>query len=80
MLIWLCLGFVVVCGIEFPDQGLNPGPLHWECGVSHWTTREILDAESFSSYIYFAFMYMRENRVLFLQLIYTCVYKYIINL
>ena len=20
----------------------TPGPLHWECGVSHWTTREVL--------------------------------------
>ena len=20
-------------GIQFPDQGSNPGPLHWECGV-----------------------------------------------
>ena len=21
------------CRIQFPDQGSNPGPLHWECGV-----------------------------------------------
>ena len=21
------------CGIQFPLQGSNPGPLHWECGV-----------------------------------------------
>ena len=21
------------CGIQFPDQGSNPGPLHWECRV-----------------------------------------------
>ena len=21
------------CGIQFPDQGLNPGHPHWECGV-----------------------------------------------
>ena len=21
--------FVVACGIQFPDQGSNPGPLHW---------------------------------------------------
>ena len=21
------------CGIQFPDQGSNLGPLHWECGV-----------------------------------------------
>ena len=25
---------VAACGIQFPDQGLNPGPLHWEHGVS----------------------------------------------
>ena len=24
------------------DQGLNPCPLHWEHGVNHWTTREVL--------------------------------------
>ena len=24
---------VVACGIEFPSQGLNPGPLPWEHGV-----------------------------------------------
>ena len=24
----------VACGIYFSEQGLNPGPLHWECGVS----------------------------------------------
>ena len=25
----------------FPDEGWNPGPLHWECGVCHWTTKEV---------------------------------------
>ena len=24
---------VLACGIQFPDQGLNPGPVHWEHGV-----------------------------------------------
>ena len=24
---------VMACGILSPDQGLNPGPLHWEHGV-----------------------------------------------
>ena len=24
---------VGACGICFPDQGLNPGPWHWELGV-----------------------------------------------
>ena len=31
------------CGIQFQfhDQGLNPGPLHWEYRINHWTTREV---------------------------------------
>ena len=35
--IWLCRILaaacellVEACGIQFPDQGLNPGPPHWE--------------------------------------------------
>ena len=24
---------VAACGIQFTNQGLNPGPLHWECRV-----------------------------------------------
>ena len=31
---WLCWVLVAACGIKFRDQGLNPGPLRWECGVS----------------------------------------------
>ena len=39
--LWWCAGSLVVvckpsvaaCGIQFPDQGLDLGPLHWECGV-----------------------------------------------
>ena len=30
---WLCCVLVAACGIQFPDQGLNSGPLHWECRV-----------------------------------------------
>ena len=29
-----CKLLVEACGIQFPDQGSNPGPLHWEYGVS----------------------------------------------
>ena len=31
------------CGIWelFPNQGSNPGPLHWEQSLSHWTTTEV---------------------------------------
>ena len=28
-----CELLAVACGIQFPDQGLNPGPLHWEVRV-----------------------------------------------
>ena len=30
LFIWLFLALAAACGIKFPDQGLNPGPLHWE--------------------------------------------------
>ena len=33
LFIWLYWVLVVACEILFPDQGLNPGPLHWEFGV-----------------------------------------------
>ena len=32
-LVAACKLLVAACGIEFPDQGSNPGPLHWEHGV-----------------------------------------------
>ena len=32
--IWLCWVIVAVCGIQFPNQELNLGPRHWECGVT----------------------------------------------
>ena len=42
--LWCVGSIVAACGIQFPDQGSNPGPLHWECevlaagpsGKSHW--------------------------------------------
>ena len=33
LFIQLCWALAVACGIWFPDQGLNLGPLHWECSV-----------------------------------------------
>ena len=32
-LIAACELLAVACAVWFPDQGLNTGPLHWECGV-----------------------------------------------
>ena len=34
VLVAACRILVVACEIWFPDQGSNPGPLHWEHGVS----------------------------------------------
>ena len=33
LFIWQCQVLVIACGIYFPDQGSNPGPLHWEHGA-----------------------------------------------
>ena len=30
LIIWLCWVLRVACAIHFPDQGSNPGPLHWK--------------------------------------------------
>ena len=41
LFVWLKWVLVAACGIYYPDQVLNPGPLLWEQRVSgHWTTRE----------------------------------------
>ena len=32
-LVMACELLVSACGIQFPHQGLNPGPLHWQYGV-----------------------------------------------
>ena len=33
LFIWLSQVFVKACGMQFPDQGQNPGPLHRERGL-----------------------------------------------
>ena len=33
VLVAACKLLVAACGISFPHQGSNPGPLHWECRV-----------------------------------------------
>ena len=35
LLIWFCQVFLGPCRIQFLDQGSNPGPQHWECGILH---------------------------------------------
>ena len=39
------LSYLTACGI-FPDQGSNPGPLHWQANLIHCTTREVLNPKS----------------------------------
>ena len=40
--IWLRWVLVAARRTQFPDQGSNPGPLHWKLrALSHWTTREV---------------------------------------
>ena len=36
-----CELLVVAGGKWFPDQGADAGPLHWQCSLSHWATREV---------------------------------------
>ena len=33
--------FITLCGIQLPGQRSNPGPLHWECSLKYWATREV---------------------------------------
>ena len=33
--------FYLACGIYFPDQGSNLGPVLGAQSLSHWTTREV---------------------------------------
>ena len=49
LFIWPCWVFteafdlsIVACEIQFPNQGSNPGLLHWEHSLSHWASREVL--------------------------------------
>ena len=41
LFVWLHWVLAVACGIQFPDQGMNSGPLHQEHSLNHWTTREV---------------------------------------
>ena len=40
-LFFFFLLYHVTCGILFPNQGLNPCPLHWKHSLNHWTAREV---------------------------------------
>ena len=49
-LVEACKWSPVACGIQFPDQGSNPGPLHWERGVSAF--RPPWESLSFFSFVW----------------------------
>ena len=42
--IWLCWVLVAALGFYFPDQGSNPGPLHWEEGAGCGSVRAVSGA------------------------------------
>ena len=53
MLVEACELLVAACGIKFPDQGLNPGPLHWERRVlATGLSGKSLDINIHSSFIH----------------------------
>ena len=78
---------VVACRIQFPDQGLNPGLLHWEHRVfSHWTTREVhplLICNFRSSFMYsvssFLFSSLWTLILYMLDLLCCCSYPFLSN-
>ena len=43
---------VTARGIQFPDQGLNPGPLHWELRLSHWALGKSPVCKSLPCFVY----------------------------
>ena len=48
LFVWLHRFIVVACGILFPNQRSNPGPLHWKHKrLSYWTTREVPTISSY---------------------------------
>ena len=53
---------VVECGVQFPDQGLNLGPLHWVCGI-------LATRPSRKFQVYF----LQEEKALFLTGVCVCV-------
>ena len=44
---WLHRVFVAACGILYPKQESNPGPLLGAQSLSHWTTREVPETVAF---------------------------------
>ena len=57
LFIWLCWVLVAACGIQFPNQGSNLGPLHWEQSLSPWTTRDV----PFLNFKYFFFFFKQRK-------------------
>ena len=57
-----CELFVMACGIQFPQQGLNLGPLHWECVVL--ATIEVPDIIFYIQHLQIILMLERKQGLL----------------
>ena len=55
LFIWFRRVLVTACGTYFPDQGSNPGPLHWEHGVL--TTVPLGQSLLFIVFIFISFLF-----------------------
>ena len=51
-----CELLVSACGVQFPDQGSNTGPLFGS--LSHWTTREVLPHSFFFFFESFYYVFL----------------------
>ena len=71
-LVVACEFLVVACGIQFPDQGSNPGPLRWERRVlvtgTPWKSLHCL-------FIYLYFFNERFLKKIFVLFIYSLFFK-----
>ena len=52
LLTWLCRVLVAACGIQFPDQGVEPRPPALGLrSLSHWTTKGVPPVFSLSVFL-----------------------------
>ena len=59
----VCELLAVTCVVYFPDQGLNPGPLHWEYEVlATWSWGKSPLANTFKSFSFLASEFMTSYK------------------
>ena len=59
-----CGLLVAACGIQFPDQGSNPGPLRWKHGVLATGPPGSPASVFFSFFLIYVYLLIRLCRVL----------------